>query len=296
MATAAYTVPRRGLLESLGLERTTATKILVAVIIVIALIWTLFPIFYIFGNSFKTRLAMFSYDLVMWPDKPTLKHYIAAFIEQPFLRFMLNSVIVAAASMALSLVFGTLAAYGLARFRYPANMKFHISFFILSVRMMPPIVSILPLFLFFNFLSLTNTKLALVIAYTGFNLPFVVWMMKGYIQEIPRELEESAMVDGDTRLGAFWRIILPLAAPGLAATAIFSFILSWNEFLYALILTDTVDAKTLPVGIVGRITKLEVKFGEMSAAGFASMVPIVIFAFIVQRHLVRGLSFGAVRG
>ena len=296
MATAAYTVPRRGLLESLGLERTTATKILVAVIIVIALIWTLFPIFYIFGNSFKTRLAMFSYDLVMWPDKPTLKHYIAAFIEQPFLRFMLNSVIVAAASTALSLVFGTLAAYGLARFRYPANMKFHISFFILSVRMMPPIVSILPLFLFFNFLSLTNTKLALVIAYTGFNLPFVVWMMKGYIQEIPRELEESAMVDGDTRLGAFWRIILPLAAPGLAATAIFSFILSWNEFLYALILTDTVDAKTLPVGIVGRITKLEVKFGEMSAAGFASMVPIVIFAFIVQRHLVRGLSFGAVRG
>lgn len=296
MATAANTVPRRGLLESLGLERTTATKILVAVIIVIALIWTLFPIFYLFGNSFKTRLAMFSYDLVMWPDNPTLKHYIAAFIEQPFLRFMLNSVIVAAASTALSLVFGTLAAYGLARFRYPANMKFHISFFILSVRMMPPIVSILPLFLFFNFFSLTNTKLALVIAYTGFNLPFVVWMMKGYIQEIPRELEESAMVDGDTRLGAFWRIILPLAAPGLAATAIFSFILSWNEFLYALILTDTVDAKTLPVGIVGRITKLEVKFGEMSAAGFASMIPIVIFAFIVQRHLVRGLSFGAVRG
>ena len=232
----------------------------------------------------------------MWPEKPIIKHYYEAFVERPFLRFMLNSVIVAISTTVASLAFGTLAAFGLARLRYPANLKFHISFFILSVRMMPPIVSVLPLFLFFTALGLHDTKFALVIAYTGFNLPFVVWMMKGYFQEIPREMEDSAMVDGDTRLGAFWRIILPLAAPGIAATSIFCLILSWNEFLYALILTDTVDAKTLPIGIVGRITKLEVRWGEMSAAGFASMIPIVIFAFIVQRHLVRGLSFGAVRG
>ena len=296
MASTAVAAPRRGLFESVGLERRTSTKVVVALVIVIALVWTLWPIFYIFGNSFKPRFEMFSYDLVMWPEKPIIKHYYEAFVERPFLRFMLNSVIVAISTTVASLAFGTLAAFGLARLRYPANLKFHISFFILSVRMMPPIVSVLPLFLFFTALGLHDTKFALVIAYTGFNLPFVVWMMKGYFQEIPREMEDSAMVDGDTRLGAFWRIILPLAAPGIAATSIFCLILSWNEFLYALILTDTVDAKTLPIGIVGRITKLEVRWGEMSAAGFASMIPIVIFAFIVQRHLVRGLSFGAVRG
>ena len=296
MASTAITAPRRSLLESVGLERRTSTKVVVALVIVIALVWTLWPIFYIFGNSFKPRFEMFSYDLVMWPEKPIIKHYYEAFVERPFLRFMLNSVIVAVSTTVASLAFGTLAAFGLARLRYPANLKFHISFFILSVRMMPPIVSVLPLFLFFVALGLHDTKFALVIAYTGFNLPFVVWMMKGYFQEIPREMEDSAMVDGDTRLGAFWRVVLPLAAPGIAATAIFCLILSWNEFLFALILTDTVDAKTLPIGIVGRITKLEVRWGEMSAAGFASMIPIVIFAFIVQRHLVRGLSFGAVRG
>ena len=296
MASTAIAAPRRSLLESVGIERRTSTKVVVALVIVVALVWTLWPIFYIFGNSFKPRFEMFSYDLVMWPEKPILKHYYEAFIERPFLRFMLNSVIVAVSTTVASLAFGTLAAFGLARLRYPANLKFHLSFFILGVRMMPPIVSVLPLFLFFTFLGLHDTKFALVIAYTGFNLPFVVWMMKGYFQEIPREMEDSAMVDGDTRLGAFWRIVLPLAAPGIAATAIFCLILSWNEFLFALILTDTVDAKTLPIGIVGRITKLEVRWGEMSAAGFASMIPIVIFAFIVQRHLVRGLSFGAVRG
>ena len=200
MASTAVAAPRRSLLESVGLERKTSTRIVVALVIVIALVWTLWPIFYIFGNSFKPRFEMFSYDLVMWPDKPILKHYFEAFVERPFLRFMLNSAIVAVSTTALSLGFGTLAAFGLARLRYPANLKFHISFFILSVRMMPPIVSVLPLFLFFTFLGLHDTKFSLVIAYTGFNLPFVVWMMKGYFQEIPREMEDSAMVDGDAIL------------------------------------------------------------------------------------------------
>ena len=120
-------------------------------------------------------------------------------------------------------------------------------------------------------------------------------MMKSYFQEIPHELDESAMVDGDTRMGAFWRVILPAARPGLAATAIFCLILSWNEFLFALILTETKHFQTLPIGIVGRITRLQVEWGEMSATGFVSLIPVIIFAFIVQRHLVRGLSFGAVK-
>ena len=148
----------------------------------------------------------------------------------------------------------------------------------------------------FGTLDLLNTKTAVVIAYTAFNLPFVTWMMKSYFQELPVELEEAAIVDGDTRWGAFIRIAVPLARPGLAATAIFSLILAWNELLLALILTETQQSVTLPIGIAGRVTQYTTYWGEISAAGFLASVPIVIFAFIVQRHLVRGLSFGAVKG
>ena len=288
--------PRRGMLEGIGFKREIVTKILVALVIVFAIVWTVWPIAYLFGNSFKTRIDMFSFDLMFFPmDRPTIKHYESAFLERDFLWYLRNSAIVAAATTILSLVIGTMAAFALARFRYPGNLKFHLSFFILSVRMIPPIVSILPLFVFFTWMGLHNTKTALIISYTGFNLPFVVWMMKSYFQEIPHELDESAMVDGDTRMGAFWRVILPAARPGLAATSIFCLILSWNEFLFALILTETKHYQTLPIGIVGRITRLQVEWGEMSATGFVSLVPVIIFAFIVQRHLVRGLTFGAVK-
>ena len=297
MTAVAASRPSRGMLESIGLKRETVTKILAALVIIVALIWTVWPIAYLFGNSFKTRIDMFSFDLIFFPEfaRATTEHYEKAFLERDFLWYLRNSALVATATTTLSLIVGTLAAFALARFHYPGNLKFHLSFFILSVRMMPPIVAILPLFVFFTWMGLHNTKTGLIISYTGFNLPFVVWMMKSYFQEIPHELDESAMVDGDTRMGAFWRVILPAARPGLAATAIFCLILSWNEFLFALILTETKKIQTLPIGIVSGIQRHLVEWGEMSATGFVSLVPVIIFAFIVQRHLVRGLTFGAVR-
>ncbi len=233
----------------------------------------------------------------LWfPANPTLKHYNAAFVERPFLLYALNSFIIAVATTIVSLVFGTMAGYALARFQYPGQWRYQTSFWILSTRMMPPIVTIIPLYLFFNYLDMLNTKTAVVIAYTAFNLPFATWMMKSYFQDLPVELEEAAMVDGDTRWGAFLRVALPLARPGLAATAIFCLIISWNEFLLALILTLTEQSQTLPIGIAGRVTQYNTYWGEISAAGFMACIPIVIFAFIVQKHLVRGLSFGAVKG
>jgi multiple sugar transport system permease protein len=162
--------------------------------------------------------------------------------------------------------------------------------------MFPPIVSAVPLFLMMRDLRLLNTLTSLVIVYTAFNLPFVVWMMRGFFQELPRELEEAAMVDGDSRLGALVRVILPLVTPGLSATAVFCLIMSWNEFLLALVLTQTDSAMTLPVGIAGRVTQYEIKWGVMSAAGVVAMLPILVFAIAVQRYLVRGLSLGAVKG
>ena len=266
------------------------------VVIGLALVFTIFPIYWIALNSFKTSLDIFAVPPVWFDFHPTGTHYFAAFVERPFLVFALNSLIIAVGTTIFSIVFGTMAGYALARFTYWRNVKFHLSFWILSTRMMPPIVTIIPLFIFFGVLDLLNTKTAVIVAYTAFNLPFVIWMMKSYFQELPVELEEAAIVDGDTRWGAFIRVAVPLARPGLAATSIFSLILAWNEMLLALILTETRQSVTLPIGIAGRVTQYTTHWGEISAAGFLASIPIVIFAFIVQRHLVRGLSFGAVKG
>ena len=264
--------------------------------IVVALMVTLFPIYWIAANSFNYDIDIFSVPPLWYPSNPTLKHYYAAFVERPFLQYALNSFLVAVGTTIVSLTFGTMAGYALARFQYPGNWRYQTSFWILSTRMMPPIVSIIPLYLFFLFFGILNTKSALIIAYTAFNLPFATWMMKSYFQDLPVELEEAAMVDGDTRWGAFLRVALPLARPGLAATSIFCLIISWNEFLLALIITLTEQSQTLPIGIAGRVTQYNTYWGEISAAGFMACIPIVIFAFIVQKHLVRGLSFGAVKG
>ena len=264
--------------------------------IALALVATLFPVYWIAANSFKLDIDIFAVPPEWFPFNPTLKHYDAAFVQRPFLLYALNSFIIAVASTLVSLVFGTLAGYALARFRYPGQWRYQISFWILSTRMMPPIVTIIPLYIAFNYLDMLNTKTAVAIAYTAFNLPFATWMMKSYFQDLPVELEEAAIVDGDTRWGAFLRVALPLARPGLAATAIFCLIVSWNEFLLALILTLTARSQTLPIGIAGRVTQYTTYWGEISAAGFMACIPIMIFAFIVQKHLVRGLSFGAVKG
>jgi multiple sugar transport system permease protein len=264
--------------------------------IAVALVVTLFPVYWIAANSFKLDIDIFAVPPEWFPFNPTLKHYDAAFVQRPFLLYALNSLIIAVVSTLVSLVFGTLAGYALARFRYPGQWRYQISFWILSTRMMPPIVTIIPLYIAFNYLDMLNTKPAVAIAYTAFNLPFATWMMKSYFQDLPVELEEAAIVDGDTRWGAFLRVALPLARPGLAATAIFCLIVSWNEFLLALILTLTARSQTLPIGIAGRVTQYTTYWGEISAAGFMACIPIMIFAFIVQKHLVRGLSFGAVKG
>ena len=285
---------RRGRGYAIARERTNRWIIYAA--IAVGIIYTAFPILWMLSNSFKTRLDVFSMPPIWFPEEPTLSSYIKNFSERPYLLFMRNSLIVGTLTTLFSVAIGTLAGYALARFRYPGNMKFHLSFWILSTRMIPPIVTIIPLFIFFMFVGLVNTKTSLIIAYTAFNVPFVVWMMKGYFQEIPRELEESAMVDGDTGIGAFFRIVLPLARPGLAATAIFTMILSWNELLFALILTDTPRVNTLPIGMAGRVGEYRIEWAEISSIAIVAGLPLIIFAFVLQRHLVRGLSFGAVRG
>jgi multiple sugar transport system permease protein len=256
----------------------------------------LLPVYWMLTISLKSEVDQFSVPPKWLAFEPTLAHYRDAFVERSFGQYLVTSAIVAVLSTACALLLGTLAAYGLARFRLPRRLNTRVALWILSTRMFPPIVTVVPLFLLMRDVRLLDTRLSLVIVYTAFNLPFVVWMMRGFFQEIPRELEEAARVDGDTRLGALRRVILPLVAPGLAATAVFCLIISWNEFLFALTLTQTDNAMTLPVGIAGRVTQYEIEWGVMSAAGVVAMIPILVFALAVQRYLVRGLSLGAVKG
>jgi len=256
----------------------------------------LFPLYWLAVTALKPPAQLFAQPPTWWPDPPTLAHFRDLFAGAALGRLAWNSAVVALGSTLLALVVGTLGAYSLSRFSLPLRLNHHVSFWILSTRAFPPIISIVPLFLILRQFGLVDTRLGLVLAYAAFNLPFVVWMMKGFFDDLPRELEESALVDGDTPFGAFRRIALPLVRPGLAATALFCLILSWNEFLFALVLTQTEAALTLPVGIANQVTQYEIRWGAMSAAGVVAMVPLFFVALLVQRHLVRGLTYGAVKG
>jgi len=165
---------------------------------------------------------------------------------------------------------------------------------ILSIRMFPPIAAIIPFFLLYKQLGLIDTRIGLIIAYTGFNLPFAVWIMRGFFDEVPRELDEAALIDGCSPIKVFVRVVLPLAAPGLVATAIFAMIFSWNEFMFALILSRS-RSQTMPVGVMGFITHRGVIWGEIMAAASVIMLPMIVFTFIAQKYLIRGLTFGAVK-
>src|SRR5215216_7031139 len=277
-------------------SKETTNRFLRYLALVAALVFALAPVYWMLTISLKSEVDQFATPPSWFAFTPTLQHYYDAFVTRSFGDYLLNSAIVAVASTACALVIGTLAAYALARFQLPWSLNRRLSLWILSTRMFPAIVTSVPLFLMMRDVRLLNTRASLIIVYTAFNLPFVVWMMRGFFAELPRDLEEAALVDGDSRLGALVRVVLPLVAPGLAATAVFCLIISWNEFLFALVLTQTDAAMTLPVGIAGRVTQYEIKWGVMSAAASVALVPILVFALALQKYLVRGLSLGAVKG
>ena len=279
-----------------GLANATVARVLKYILLGVALLVAIAPVYWMVTISLKTEVDQFATPPRWFHFAPTLEHYYDAFFTRSFAKYLTTSLTVAALSTIFAVTLGTLAAYGLARFKLRGKLDQRLSLWILSTRMFPPIVTAVPLFLMMRDLRLLNTIGSLIIVYTALNLPFVVWMMRGFFRELPRELEEAAMVDGDSRLGALFRVILPLVTPGLAATAVFCLIVSWNEFLLALVMTQTDASMTLPVGIAGRVTQYEIKWGVMSAAGVVAMIPILAFAMAVQRYLVRGLSLGAVKG
>jgi len=257
----------------------------------IALIIALFPIVWTLLTSFKTIGEYYTYPPIWIPRHPTLANY-RYIIWTAGLSYLKNSLIIASFNTLLVLAISIPAAYGIARFKIGGS---NLSFWILSQRMFPPIAVIIPLFLLFKWFRLIDTHIALIITYSTFNTAFAVWLLTGFFEEFPRDIEEAAMVDGCSRGSAIMRIVLPLTAPGIVVTAIFCFIFSWNEFMFALILTRE-TAKTVTVQLAGFASPTQILWGEMSALVIIAIVPILVMALSVQRYLVRGLTFGAVKG
>jgi multiple sugar transport system permease protein len=260
----------------------------------VAIFIALFPFWWMVDTSLKRSVDIFS-GVALWPQQLTFDNYYRLINDYHFGSFLLNSIIIVTASVGISLVIGTLAAYALARFQMRFGVRRMALYLVLLVRMLPGILLCVPLYIALAKWGLLNTRLGLILIYAGLNTSFVVWMMQSFIEEIPRDIEEAAMVDGDSRLTALWRIVVPLAAPGLIATAIFTVIATYNDFIIALTLTSTPVAQTIPVGVSTLIGKIQIQWGPMAAAGVVGALPIVIFALIVQRNFVRGLTFGAVK-
>lgn len=253
----------------------------------------LYPVVYMVASSLRYGTAALEVPPRLFFFWPSWDSYRSVFATTDFGRDFVNSVIISTLSVALSLALGVPAAYALARYRFRGASD--IAFFVLSTRMTPPIAAAIPYFLLAKQLGLLDRHAGLVIMYTLGNLSFAIWMLRAFIAEIPAEIEDAALVDGCSRWSILSRVVLPLVGPGLAATAVFCFIMSWNEFLFAFLFTGR-EAKTAPVAIAGFITALGIRWGEMSAAGTMVVAPVLAFAILVRRQLVRGMTLGGVNG
>lgn len=271
-------------------RRKIAVQFLRYVIWLIALAFFMFPIFWIVMTAFKSAEEFMHSPPIWVPAQPGLRSF-AHTIAVGGLDALKNSLIISSAATFLSLLIGSLAAYGLARYRVGGD---RLPFFILSQRFMPPVAVIFPFLLMFKALKWIDTYQALIIVHLIFNLPYAVWMMHGFFREIPFEIEEAALVDGCSPWGAFWRIALPLAAPGLVATGVFCFIFSWSEFFFGLTLTQT-KVVPLAVQLPMFFGKQMVMWGEVGALSVMAVLPLFVMSLLVQRYLVRGLTMGAVK-
>ncbi len=249
------------------------------------------PILWIVTTAFKTRTDAFAIPPV-WFFSPTLQNFRAVVDGGGFLHEYRNSVIVAVATTLITLLLGVPAAYSLARFQFRGKRT--LAFFILTTRLLPFIGMLFPLYIIFNELHLLDTYLGLVTLHVTFALVIVIWMMRGYFMQVPVDLEEAALTDGATRLGALFRIVLPLAAPGMAAVSVFTFLVSWNEFLFALMFTRQ-EVKTAPVAITGFMSFEGINWGPLAAAGLMVLAPVFLLSLFVLKYLVAGLSMGAVK-
>ncbi len=254
----------------------------------------LFPIFWMFSSSFKGQTELFARDMTLLPVVWTWENYYNVWFNTPFPRYFWNSFYIASVTTVITVGFAIYAAYAIARIRFRG--RFLIGMILLSTQMFPHVTLVLPLFLIIRNLGLFNTHAALIIANVAFALPFAIWMLRGFFVSIPEELEDAAAIDGAGLMTTLHKIIVPLAGPGIAAIAMFTFIRSWNEFLFALVLLQSQSLRTLPLGLASFQEEYTYRWDLMMAGGSIVSLPVLFFFLLMQRFIVQGLLGGALKG
>jgi multiple sugar transport system permease protein len=275
--------------------RSLLARILLALVIVIVLTVIAFPVYWLVTTSVKLPADTATSPPVIVPTRFTLDNYRSALATPGVAMAFGNSLLVAIVSTALTTFLGSLAAYSLSKTYLSFRIRQALLVWILVTRIFPPVTTAIPYYVIIKRLQLGDTHLALILTYVAYGLPFVIWLMLGFFQDLPADIEKAAIVDGCSLWQRFRQVVLPLALPGLAVTSVFAFIYCWNELLYASILTSF-NAKTIPVVVAGFISDQFLRWGDMTAIGTIMVVPVLIFAAAAQRYLVRGLTFGAVKG
>src|SRR5215475_7536025 len=263
-------------------------------LLVVLLVWTLVPFYWMVATSLKKDKEIYGFEATLIPRQPTLDSYRRVLTQTPFLKYVRTSLIVAVSTTVASLVFGSLGAYALARLRFPGRAI--IARGLIFTYLVPQSLLFIPLFAVMSMLALIDTREGLILAYLGFTLPFCTWLLLGYFRSVPLELEEAALVDGCSHLGALVRIILPMALPALAVVAFFSFTQAWNEFLYAQVFVSSNEVRTVTAGISLFIVEDVFFWGPLMGSAILSTLPPVILYLIFQRWVVKGLTLGGVKG
>ena len=256
-------------------------------------LFVLFPLYSMLITSLKDQATTLTVPVQWWPKAPTVQAYVSMWAGRPYGRYFLNSLAVASATTAFSISLAALAGYGFSRYRFRGASALLMG--MVGTQMVPGILLLITYFKVVSVVELYNTLTALVIAYTSFVLPFATWILKGYFDTIPTELDEAAMIDGCSPLATFRRVVLPVAVPGLTATAIYAFLLAWNEFMFAYVLTDSNEKYTISVGIAHLFGEYSVAWNELMAAGMVAAVPPIVLYMFTSRFLVSGLTAGALK-
>ncbi len=256
-------------------------------------LFLLFPFLWMLSTSLKPSETIFSSPPQWIPWPPTFAHYRTLWVETPFARFFINTLVVAVGTTVISVVISALAGYGISRFRFRGDRLFSMG--LIVIQMFPPVLLVIPIFIMMAGLRLTNTYASLIIVYCAFAVSFCTWMLKGYFAGIPREIEEMGLVDGCTRFQTLWKLIIPLSVPGIVAVALFVFTFAWQEYLFALTFIQTTEKRTLAVGLSFLIGFREVSWGPLMAGAVLVTLPVVIVFMYFQKYLVYGLTLGAVK-
>ncbi len=275
-------------------KRSPVGRVARAVGLIAFLLFAIFPFYWALVTSLKPDPELFTFPVRYWPQAPTLEHYASVLSNSNFLAYFRNSLVVATGTSVVVVIVAVLSGYSLARFRFRGRLAS--TWLFLATQMFPGVLFLGPLYGMFVRLHLLDRLLGLILIYATLNIPFTTFLMRGFYEQIPREIEEAAVVDGCTRLQAIWRVLVPVLWPGLAASFSFVFVAAWSELLFAVMFIHSDGLRTIPVGLSLYVGKFNISWGEMMAASVIALMPVMVMFGVIQRYLVQGLSLGAVKG